>query len=55
VILENIATPYVLKADAGAGVLIIQDLAEAKEELHMLVGQNLAASSKVVIEEFRLV
>jgi phosphoribosylamine--glycine ligase len=37
--------PPVLKADglaAGKGVLIIQDLAEAKEELrNMLVGQNL--------------
>jgi phosphoribosylamine--glycine ligase len=33
--------------------LIIQDLAEAKEELrNMLVHQNLEASSKVVIEEF---
>ncbi|MGM8360832.1 phosphoribosylamine--glycine ligase [Flavobacterium sp. ARAG 55.4] len=49
--------PYVLKADglaAGKGVLIIQDLEEAKAELrNMLVGQKFgAASSKVVIEEF---
>ncbi|AOZ99106.1 phosphoribosylamine--glycine ligase [Flavobacterium commune] len=55
--LETLAPPYVLKADglaAGKGVLIIQDLAEAKTELrNMLVGQKFgAASSKVVIEEF---
>jgi phosphoribosylamine--glycine ligase len=46
-----------LKADglaAGKGVLIIHDLAEAKEELrNMLVNKKFgAASSKVVIEEF---
>ncbi|MFT5251942.1 MAG: phosphoribosylamine--glycine ligase, partial [Flavobacteriales bacterium] len=55
--LETLHPPFVLKADglaAGKGVLIIQDLAEAKEELrNMLVGQKFgAASSKVVIEEF---
>ncbi|GEL10371.1 phosphoribosylamine--glycine ligase [Flavobacterium glycines] len=55
--LETLAPPYVLKADglaAGKGVLIIQDLEEAKAELrNMLVGQKFgAASSKVVIEEF---
>jgi phosphoribosylamine---glycine ligase len=55
--LETLQPPYVLKADglaAGKGVLIIHDLAEAKEELrNMLVGQKFgAASSKVVIEEF---
>jgi phosphoribosylamine---glycine ligase len=55
--LETLQAPYVLKADglaAGKGVLIIQDLAEAKEELrNMLVGQKFGqASSKVVIEEF---
>ena len=55
--LETLQPPFVLKADglaAGKGVLIIQDLAEAKEELrNMLVGQKFgAASSKVVIEEF---
>ncbi|HKO76899.1 MAG TPA: phosphoribosylamine--glycine ligase [Flavobacterium sp.] len=55
--LETLQPPYVLKADglaAGKGVLIIQDLAEAKSELrNMLVGQKFgAASSKVVIEEF---
>jgi phosphoribosylamine--glycine ligase len=55
--LETLQPPYVLKADglaAGKGVLIIPDLAEAKEELrNMLVNQKFgAASSKVVIEEF---
>lgn len=55
--LETLNPPYVLKADglaAGKGVLIINDLNEAKEELrNMLVGQKFgAASSKVVIEEF---
>jgi len=55
--LETLKAPYVLKADglaAGKGVLIIHDLAEAKEELrNMLVGQKFGeASSKVVIEEF---
>ncbi|MBP1222145.1 phosphoribosylamine--glycine ligase [Flavobacterium sp. 1355] len=55
--LETLQPPYVLKADglaAGKGVLIIQDLEEAKTELrNMLVHQKFgAASSKVVIEEF---
>ena len=55
--LETLQPPYVLKADglaAGKGVLIIKDLAEAKEELrNMLVSQKFgSASSKVVIEEF---
>ncbi len=55
--LETLQPPYVLKADglaAGKGVLIIQDLAEAKEELrNMLVHQKFGtASAKVVIEEF---
>ena len=55
--LSTLQPPYVLKADglaAGKGVLIIQDLAEAQEELrNMLVHQKFgAASSKVVIEEF---
>jgi phosphoribosylamine---glycine ligase len=55
--LETLQPPYVLKADglaAGKGVLIIQDLAEAKKELrNMLVHEKFgAASSKVVIEEF---
>ena len=55
--LETLQPPYVLKADglaAGKGVLIIQDLAEAKEELrNMLIHQKFgSASAKVVIEEF---
>ena len=55
--LSTLQSPYVLKADglaAGKGVLIIQDLVEAQEELrNMLVGQKFGeASSKVVIEEF---
>lgn len=55
--LETLQPPYVLKADglaAGKGVLIIQDLDEAKQELrNMLVHQKFgAASAKVVIEEF---
>jgi phosphoribosylamine--glycine ligase len=55
--LETLQPPYVLKADglaAGKGVLIIHDLAEAKEELrNMLVHAKFGnASSKVVIEEF---
>ncbi|MCX6172343.1 MAG: phosphoribosylamine--glycine ligase [Flavobacterium sp.] len=55
--LETLRPPYVLKADglaAGKGVLIIQDLEEAKTELrNMLVHAKFGnASSKVVIEEF---
>jgi len=55
--LETMKPPYVLKADglaAGKGVLIIEDLAEAQDELRqMLVGKKFgAASQKVVIEEF---
>jgi phosphoribosylamine--glycine ligase len=55
--LETLEPPYVLKADglaAGKGVLIIQNLEEAKTELaNMLVGEKFGqASSKVVIEEF---
>lgn len=55
--LENIPPPYVLKADglaAGKGVLIIEDLEEAKNELRqMLLKKKFGiASSKVVIEEF---
>ena len=55
--LETLQAPYVLKADglaAGKGVLIIHDLAEAKEELrNMLVHAKFGnASAKVVIEEF---
>lgn len=55
--LEKIKAPYVLKADglaAGKGVLILNNLEEAKEELkqmlkHAKFGE---ASSSVVIEEF---
>lgn len=54
--LEELEAPYVLKADglaAGKGVLIIPDLAEAKQELrNMLDGKFGEASSTVVIEEF---
>ena len=54
--LETLKPPYVLKADglaAGKGVLIIEDLEEAKKELeNMLSGKFGAASEKVVIEEF---
>jgi phosphoribosylamine---glycine ligase len=55
--LETLQPPYVLKADglaAGKGVLILQHLEEAKQELrHMLVDAKFGqASSKVVIEEF---
>ncbi|MNJ99341.1 Phosphoribosylamine--glycine ligase [compost metagenome] len=55
--LTTLQPPYVLKADglaAGKGVLILQDLAEAQEELrNMLIGEKFGqASTKVVIEEF---
>ena len=55
--LETLTAPYVLKADglaAGKGVLILNSLAEAQQELrNMLVGQKFGdASTKVVIEEF---
>ena len=55
--LENTKAPYVLKADglaAGKGVLIINDLKEAKAELKaMLADAKFGdASSRVVIEQF---
>ncbi|WP_194768203.1 phosphoribosylamine--glycine ligase [Tamlana sp. I1] len=55
--LETLQPPYVLKADglaAGKGVVILNDLNEAKAELKsMLVDAKFgAASTKVVIEEF---
>ena len=55
--LESLNPPYVLKADglaAGKGVLILQDLEEAKTELKsMLVDSKFGnASATVVIEEF---
>ena len=55
--LETLSPPYVLKADglaAGKGVVILNDLKDAKDELKaMLVDAKFgSASSKVVIEEF---
>jgi len=54
--MEELEAPYVLKADglaAGKGVLILNDLEEAKRELkEMLNGMFGDASKTVVIEEF---
>lgn len=54
--LEGMKAPYVLKADglaAGKGVLILNDLAEAKKELkNMLSGKFGDASQTVVVEQF---
>lgn len=54
--LSSLEPPFVLKADglaAGKGVLIINDLEEAKKELsEMLSGKFGDASAKVVIETF---
>lgn len=54
--LETLKAPYVLKADglaAGKGVLILNNLDEAKNELRqMLSGKFGDASSTVVIEEY---
>ena len=54
--LDTLQPPYVLKADglaAGKGVLIINDLKEAKKSLaEMLHGMFGSASATVVIEEF---
>jgi len=54
--LETMQPPFVLKADglaAGKGVIILDDLQEAKEQLATLLnGQFGAASRRVVIEEF---
>ena len=57
VFLESLEPPFVLKADglaAGKGVLIIENIDEAKQELKsMLLDSKFGnASSKVVIEEF---
>ena len=57
VFLDNLSPPYVLKADglaAGKGVLIINNLNEAKIELkRMLIEKKFGEASKnVVIEEF---
>lgn len=54
--LSSLTPPYVLKADglaAGKGVLILDNIDEAKAELrNMLDGKFGAASATVVIEEF---
>jgi len=54
--LSKLKPPYVLKADglaAGKGVLIIDNLEEAQQELaNMLNGKFGKASRKVVVEEF---
>ena len=57
VFLSTLKAPYVLKADglaAGKGVLILDDLAEAKTELKAMLADAKfgEASNKVVIEEF---
>lgn len=55
--LETLKAPYVLKADglaAGKGVLILNNLQEAKDELKLMLEDAKFgdASSRVVIEEF---
>jgi phosphoribosylamine--glycine ligase len=55
--LEKLKPPYVLKADglaAGKGVLIIEEIKEAKKELHNMIHKNKfgSAGASVVIEEF---
>ncbi|MFC2090544.1 phosphoribosylamine--glycine ligase [Bacteroidota bacterium] len=54
--LEKISPPYVLKADglaAGKGVIILDNLEEAKEELKQMIrGKFGEASSVVIIEEY---
>jgi phosphoribosylamine--glycine ligase len=55
--LESLSPPYVLKADglaAGKGVLILDNLEEAKRELKSMIADAKfgKASSKVVVEEF---
>jgi len=54
--LANHATPIVLKADglaAGKGVLILDNVVEAQEELKLMLGGKFGnAGSTVVIEEF---
>lgn len=55
--LEGMKAPYVLKADglaAGKGVLILEDLKEAKAELKSMLADAKfgEASSRVVIEQF---
>ena len=54
--LETLSPPYVLKADglaAGKGVVIPDNIKDAKKELEAMLGGRFGASSaKVVIEEF---
>ncbi len=54
--LETLNAPYVLKADglaAGKGVLILNDIEEAKNELQKMFGGKFGSSNtNVVIEEF---
>ena len=55
--LDSVSPPYVLKADgpaAGKGVLIIDDLKEAKQELTNMLKNNKFGTSghNVVVEEF---
>jgi len=54
--LESVNPPYVLKADglaAGKGVLILDNLDEAKQELkNMLGGKFGSAGNKVVLEQY---
>ncbi len=55
--IDSLKPPYVLKASglaAGKGVLIIDDAAEAKKELHEILYKDKfgAAGKEVVIEEF---
>ena len=56
VFLESLTPPYVLKADglaAGKGVLILNDLKEAKKSLEEMISKNKfgKAGRKVVVEE----
>ena len=54
--LETLKPPYVLKADglaAGKGVLILENLEEAKRELELMLGGKFGkAGNQVVIEEY---
>ena len=54
--LETLTPPYVIKADglaAGKGVLIINDIEEAKQEIKTIFGGKFGnAGNKIVIEEF---
>ena len=55
--LESLSPPYVLKADglaAGKGVLIINDLEEAKTQTYKKIWEQKfgEASNKVVVDEF---